>query len=268
MTRPVRWVVGLLVLPSVLWADGMSGQFTLRLKAGDAWGGASRRDVEKVLHSAAQPLLQHFPGRDLAPVEVRSKGGPIVWYKRGASDGAYTVCLDVGGTFWSQYAYQFSHELCHILCRYRQGKNANKWFEEAVCEMASLYSLRRMGETWKTKAPYPNWKSYSGSLTKYAQDLIDKTEVPPAGLGAWYEGEKEALRAKAELRDKNRVLAVTLLPQFEANPGWWESLTYLNRFPSSADQSLEAYLQQWHRATPAHLQAAPAAVLKAFGLAP
>ena len=256
------------LLSAGLWADGMSGHFTLRLQANDGWGGASKADVKKVLYSAAQPLLRQFPGQDLAPIDVRSRGGPIVWYKRAPEDGAYTVCLDVGGTYWSRYAYQFSHELCHILCRYREGKNPNKWFEEALCEMASIYSLREMGNSWKTKPPYPNWKSYAGSLTKYAQDLIDKTERPEEDLGVWYAQEKGALRRKADLRDKNRVVAVHLLPLFEAHPGWWESLAALNRFPSHAEQSLEAYLRNWHRATPGHLQDAPVAVLDAFGLAP
>ena len=44
----------------------------------------------------------------------------------------------------------------------------NSFVLETLCEVASLFALRQMGEAWKTDAPYSNWKSYSVSLKGYA----------------------------------------------------------------------------------------------------
>ncbi|MCP6756902.1 hypothetical protein NL533_35270, partial [Klebsiella pneumoniae] len=68
--------------------------------------------------------------------------------------------LDTSNTFWSQYAYQFAHEFCHVLCGYREDDPGTQWFEETLCETASLFVLRAMAREWKTAPPYPHWKDY------------------------------------------------------------------------------------------------------------
>lgn len=219
----------------------------LRIQPEGDWK-ASRADVLKVLHSAAMPLWRTFPDRDLSVIKVVSQGGPIVLYRRGAG-GEYTVKLSTGGTYWSQYAYQFSHEFCHILCNYKEGGSQNKWFEESLCEMASIYSLRCMAETWKTNPPYPNWKGYSKALQSYAQDLIDNTEVPQ-DMAAWYRKNWKVLANKADDRPRNRVLAVKLLPLFEREPKLWQAVGYLNRGERRKTQDFAGYLQSWYEQAP------------------
>jgi hypothetical protein len=123
-------------------------RLVIRPDADGDWDGASLADVTKVLTSAAETLWEQVPERRLAPIHVEPKGGPIVLYQRGPG-GAYRVRLDTGSTYWCQYAFQFAHEFCHILCRYEETEKANKWFEESVCEAASLFALRRMAEVWK-----------------------------------------------------------------------------------------------------------------------
>ena len=129
---------------------------------------ASLRDVEKVLYSAADELWRYFPERSLPPLLVEPKGGPIVLFRRGP-EGEYYVRLNTGNTYWSQYAFQFAHEFGHVLCGYREGERCNKWFEESLCETASLFALRGMSLTWKSDPPYPNWKSYAPALRDYAK---------------------------------------------------------------------------------------------------
>jgi hypothetical protein len=230
----------------VLATSGFAGS-PLRIVAEGDWK-ASPADVLAVLRSATTPLWREFPDRDLAPIKVLPDGGPIVLYDRG-NDGGYTVKLATAGNLWAQYAYQFSHEFCHILCNYKKGGAQNKWFEESLCELASIYSLRRMSEEWKTNPPYPNWKSYSAALHAYAQDLIAKTEVP-ADLAGWYEANRQALAGKADDRPKNRVLAVRLLPLFEQHPELWGAIAYLNKGGKRNDQDFAAYLQEWHDQAP------------------
>ena len=57
---------------------------------------------------------------------------------------------------WAKFGYQFSHEFCHVLSNYENLKaNPNNWFHEAICELASVFTLRRMAERWPTHPPYP-----------------------------------------------------------------------------------------------------------------
>ena len=57
----------------------------------------------------------------------------------------YQVMLATWSRYWSQYAYQFGHELTHILTDYdRFSPHRHKWFEETVCEAASLFALERI----------------------------------------------------------------------------------------------------------------------------
>ncbi len=74
-----------------------------------------------------------------------SKGahGPIVLFKKG-ENGEHLIKLATEKLHWAQYAYQFSHEICHVLCGYENDHQGNLWFEETLCETASLYCLRRM----------------------------------------------------------------------------------------------------------------------------
>ncbi len=214
---------------------------------GEDWG-ASMADVGAILRASAKPLWRHFPDRDLAPIRVGAKGGPIVLFSRGEG-GEYDVKLNTGGTYWSQYAYQFSHEFCHILCNYREGANPNAWFEEAVCELASIYSLRRMGERWKTEAPYPNWRTYADSLREYADELVEKTEVPK-DLAMWYRLNRAAVEENATLREKNRVVSVAMLEIFEEEPELWGAVEFLNKAADRGSLDLPGYLRAWHENAP------------------
>jgi hypothetical protein len=212
----------------------------------DGWGKADLRNVEAVLRSAADELLPRFPGIQLEPIRVSPRGGPIVLHRR-LPDGAIAMRLNTADTYWAQYAFQFSHELCHILCRYNETPHANKWFEESICELASLFVLRRMAQTWETRPPYPNWKSFAPRLTAYAQDLIDKASLPEGQtLAQWYRRNADALRANSTDRPRNTIVAAALLPLFEAEPQHWAAIWRLNDAAYTPTQPLAGYLQAWH----------------------
>ena len=113
-----------------------------------------------MLDSAGRELGQFFPDYKIEPIVVtRGHSGPITLFHRN-DRGEIVVRLDTEKTYWSQYAYQFAHEFCHVLCGFKPGYEGNKWFEETLCETASLYVMRGMSRTWKTSPPYANWKDY------------------------------------------------------------------------------------------------------------
>ena len=213
------------------------------------WGGASLRDIGKVLNSSARQLWAHASQEELKPIIVdRSRTGPIVLFRRG-NEGQYIVRLDTHKTFWSQYAFQFSHEFCHIMCGYKAGDQSNQWFEESLCETASLFAMRRMRKEWEEKPPYPNWKSYAPALEKYAQERLDSHAWPDSlTVVEWYDRNKEKLKENPTDREKNTTIATKLLPLFEQRPGNWGAVAFLNVHKTKDSRSFSTYLADWRRA--------------------
>ncbi len=235
----------------------------IRPNAGAAWG-AEIADVRKVLDAAASELAKHFPGREIAPILVEPAGGPITLFKRGAN-GEYQVRLATGKTLWAQYTFQFAHELCHILCGYDEDPHANKWFEESVCEAASLFVLRRSAETWKTSPPYPNWKDYAPHLKSYADDRTKAATLPGEKTFAqWYRDNEKELAKNAVDRDRNNVVAGQLLPLLEKDPSRWEAVAWLNTEKMDAATTFAQFLAAWHRNAPEKHRAFVKAVAALF----
>ena len=230
---------------------------------------ASEADIRAVCDSAARQLWKHFLEYELEPfVVTRGKSGPIVLYQR--NDMREIVLkLDTSNTFWSQYAYQFGHEFCHILSRYRPNDGKNLWFEETLCETASLYVLREMAREWKKSPPYRNWADYRDSLREYADDQIRKRErvrdIHAHGLAAFYKSHADELRKNATNRDLNGAMAVVLLARLEEKPEHWEAVRWLNHSEAPKDEAFAAYLTRWQAAAPQKHQAFIRDVAELFG---
>jgi hypothetical protein len=215
----------------------------------DGWE-TDRETVRKTLESTAAELWRYFPNREVRPIIVYPQGGPVTLFQRGPN-GEIFIRLNTGKTFWAQYAFQFSHELCHVLCQYDADEHGNDWFEEALCELASMFTLRRMGETWKTSPPFAHWKDFAPHLTTYAEDLIRPARLPAGKtLAAWYAEHGRELQGTATNREMNRVVAAALLPLFEQCPEHWEAVTYLNEGSPPAPQSFREFVTDWHQHAP------------------
>ena len=180
----------------------------------------------------------------------RSEQGPIVLYQRG-KDGQYIVNLNSKDRYWCQFAFQFSHEVGHILCGYRDGDTSNLWFEETIGEVASLYALLRLEESWKSSPPYPHWKEYASEFTKYANQRMKKYEDKiPADLPSWFRANEQKLSKEPVDRPRNVSLAIRLLPFFDKSPVGWSACAFLNENKSKKPRSFTAYINDWHQSCP------------------
>lgn len=218
------------------------------------WGGASRDDVEKVLRSAAAPLLEHAGPRPLAPVMVRRReGAPMVLYDKGPN-GQFQVRLNTADRFWCQYAYQFSHEMGHLLTNYdRREPGPHIWFDEALCETASLFALRRMAVVWKTAPPYPNWKDFAPRFDEYVDRLLaERRRRLPSDrtMSQWFAEREDALRRQRELTDDSRLVAAYLLPLFEDEPAGWAAMATYNLGRDDGKLSFHKFLAAWRERAP------------------
>jgi len=227
-------------------AAPLEHKLDIRLMNAKEWE-ASSADVKKVLYSCAEELWKYFPERKIPPLDVSPKGGPITLFDRGLN-GEIRIKLNTGQQFWAQYAYQFAHEMGHVLCDYKSHPNPNHWFEESLCELSSVFVLHRMAETWAVKPPYPNWKSYSPALKKYADERLEKSKLPDGKTFVeWYAENANDLRANSVDREKNNVVAGALLPLFEAEPEMWEAVSFLNTEKLTKLYSFKQYLEAWRR---------------------
>ena len=231
------------------------------------WGNAQFRDIEVLLTDTASHLKQLLrnPFDGIIHVEPGSLNeDPIVLY-RNFPEEPYIVRLPARDTYWCQFAYQFSHEFCHILSGYdRLKNNPNNWFHEAICELASIFTLRCMAARWPTQPPYPYWANYAEALRDYWENLISHQDVQlPKGMSLhyWLSHNEVTLRKNAYQRKKNALVANALLPIFERHPIGWNTIRNL---PSSSG-FLQDYFINWHSSVHPADKAFVAHLSNAFG---
>jgi hypothetical protein len=114
------------------------------------WGEARPHDVGALLFDVASQLNRLVREPFAGPIRVvpapRHHFTPMIHYRISRQD-PITIQLAARDRSWSQFAYQFAHEFCHSLSNYELLRdNPNRWFHEALCELASVFTLRRMTE--------------------------------------------------------------------------------------------------------------------------
>jgi hypothetical protein len=230
----------------------------------NAFGTVSSRDITALLRSAAEEILRSCPQAQLPGIDVYHRTDhPQTDFKR-ARNGRITIGLTAQDTHWAQFAFQFGHEFCHALANdsdnrqrsERYPPRANFWLEESLCETASLFTLRAMSRSWQTAPPYPSWRNYAPWLNAYAAERIALPEHRlPKGksFSVWFKEKESALRRNAMTREWNTVIAIRLLPLFEAEPRGWEAVTFLNDGVNEANNSLAEHFAEWRTQCPANL---------------
>lgn len=224
------------------------------------WGGAEVTDIQKVLDSVVNIMDSYFESSIDNDITVRYDQihGPRVLNARGGN-GEYQVLLSSKDRYWAQYSYQFSHEYCHIRTNYIGGNAKTKWFEETICELASLFTLRRMSEVWKTSPPYENWRDYSSALYNYAEErIISEDRNLPEGIEFldWFKANMGALERDEYMREANAIIAIKLLPIFEVNTKLWLAVTYLNTWIITDTDDIYQLFDNWLCSVPNELKSA------------
>jgi len=232
---------------------------------------ASERDIKAVCDSAAGELWRHLKPYKLdAFVVKRGNSGPFFSFVKN-SRGELEILLDTGKTYWSQYAYQFSHEFLHLLCGSAVRDPRNLWFEETLAETSSLFVMRAMARSWKKKPPYPHWADYRDHLRQYVDNIVVGrtlvSEINRDGLGSFYRKRSGELEKNCCAREVNGAMAVVLLRYFEEKPGRWEAVRWLNGSKPRKGQTFRQYLRTWLDAAPERHKAFIRKLAGLYGLA-
>ena len=99
------------------------------------WGNFNVNEIGKLLKNTASHLgrLLRTPFQGTICVKPSPPGEPPRTFYRESPDDPFVIQLTARDHRWSQFAYQFSHEFCHVLSNYENLKaNPNNWFHEAI----------------------------------------------------------------------------------------------------------------------------------------
>jgi len=230
-------------------AEPAAREVDIRPIAHAAWGNRPER-VQAILQSAAQEVDRHFGTPLTKPILVEPLGGPITLFDRGPG-GEYRVRLDTGDNLWAQWVYQFAHEFGHIRSSFDAVSHQNKWFEETICEVASLYVLRRLAVDWGRDGKPDAWKRYAPALRKYVEARIAKAQLAEdVAFVKWYAAHARDLHRNGYDRDKNNIVAVQLLPLFEKAPEHWAAIWFLAKAKKGHAETLPEFLKAWQAHSP------------------
>ena len=214
--------------------------------ANDNWGATSLVAVHAVLGSVYDVLTDAFGASPDAPVNVaRWDQDPHALYDQ----RPYEIRLNARDRYWCQYVHQFAHELCHVMTGFdRHHEHRHQWFEEALCELASLFVLHRLAVVWK-ETPPPDIigaEDFASNHRTYAEDVQTRgSAVRESDLPEWLTTNIERMETDPCVRELNRVVAVSLLDRFRKDPSLWRDCALLNQWDPRADATFADYLDSW-----------------------
>jgi hypothetical protein len=222
------------------------------------WVGSSPNDAVAVISRMREACLlglrllsDHQP--EQLRVDDQSSGPPHIWLHSENPTTAWIV-VDVGTRAWSQLAYQFGHELGHVICNSWMWKvetpPPSRWLEESLAEAFSMRGLGLLADGWERDPPFPNDSRYGQSLRSYRRNLIEKyrkgaAPLPEADLAAWLRANRALLDGATGLGDYAGPAILAVLGEMEADSRCVEDLGAVNRWPQRSSVPLEDYLRLW-----------------------
>lgn len=236
--------------------------------AGD-WAHMLRRAAAQVIERMRQACLDDVRLlSDRSPTRLRvdehQSGPPSVWLHPDGSSVAWII-VDIGPQDWSKLAYQFGHELGHVMANSWQAHAKPtppcQWLEELLVEAFSLRGLGRLAEGWKQNPPFAGDNSFGNSIAEYRQNIISQYAAgadergftrDPAG---WFARGRTELEAGG-LNSFAQAACPAVLREYERTPSCVEALGALNRWPGRTGVPIEAYFHQWE-ASCVELQGSP-----------
>ncbi|UCI09539.1 hypothetical protein [Mesorhizobium sp. B1-1-8] len=236
--------------------------------AGD-WGRMLAHSADLVVERMRQACLDDVRlVSDRQPARLRvdehRSGPPAVWLHPDGSSMAWII-IDIGERDWSKLAYQFGHELGHVLANSWQAdaKPAApcQWLEEAMVEAFSLRGLGRLAKDWKEDPPFAGDNAFGDAIAAYRENIVKRyaSLADSQGLtrdaAAWFAGHRSEIEIPS-LNPFAQAMSGTILAEYERAPGCIEALGALNRWPGRSGVPADEYLQLWQRSC-AELHASP-----------
>lgn len=221
----------------------------------NVWGDANAETVQAVLNICVETEYNWFCQEQIPNKKIFVNQSQYAYPWIDMQQNHNTIFLRTRDCYWAQYAYQFSHELCHHVIDAEYCEKARfGWFEESICELASLCCLYQMADKREIKPPYWNWQSYASALREYANEIIQKPSNNVDDFNIWLSSNLDALYLDRYNRHLNSIIAVHLFPTFNENHQMWKVMQYLNKIEISVDMTLNEYLNNLSTIVPLELE--------------
>jgi hypothetical protein len=214
------------------------------------WGDVKLEEIHKVLESTLDVFIPYSPSLKNKRISVyKDLDSPMVHYQVSKTE-EYRIHLTSHDRLWCQYVFQFAHELGHIICSTKTGDASNDWFEEMICEAASLFALQELSRRWSHTPPYPNWASYAAEFQIYRTIRINESSYPDNfQIDSWWKKNQELLTQNSHLRKQNLWMAIQILPIIDKHPKVaWSACHWLNQSKTKQPISFHEYLNHWKSA--------------------
>ena len=130
----------------------------------------------------------------------------------------------------------------------RHREHKHKWFEESLCELASLFVLYRLAMVWKEHPPAEiiDAVEFAPHFRAYAYDAAAKyPRICSGGSQKWLSENIDSLEAYPYERKLNGTIAVLLLDRFLEDSSLWRDCGWLDHWDPSANETFRDYLDSW-----------------------
>jgi hypothetical protein len=231
---------------------------TAPLELAGRWRGSNPEDAGAVIEKMRTACLAGLAFvSDRQPeklrVDDRCGSNPSIWLHTEEPTTAWITVI-VETRDWCNLAYQFGHELGHVLCNSWEvdaaPRNPCQWIEEALVEAFSLRGLDRLAFGWAQSPPFPNDEAYAGSIRDYAATILAGHEatIPeaamPAAFGQWFRKHRLFLYENGGVQAASGAVS-TMLDLLERDAATIADLGALNRWPGRSGVPLADYLELW-----------------------
>jgi hypothetical protein len=233
---------------------------TAPLQLGGSWGGSAVTDAAAVIERMRAACLagvvlisDHQPAR--LRVDDRSGSYPAIWLHTDFPTTAWITVI-VGTRDWCNLAYQFGHELGHVLCNSWEPdagpRNPCQWIEEALVEAFSLRGLGVLADDWGRVPPFPNDAAYRSSIRNYRETILAgyRASAPdednPRDFHAWFKMHTAFLMEHGGL-DAAAGAVSTMFDLLEGDTTMIADMGALNRWPGRSSVPLPDYFDLWEK---------------------
>lgn len=234
---------------------------TAPIELGGDWG--------RSLPSAALRVLERMRAVSLSGIRLLSdrqprairvdnsaEGFPAIWLHFDDAPVAW-IKVNIGERDWSKLAYQFGHELGHVLAnswtRDARPTAGSQWLEEALAEAFSLRGLGLLAPSWQQAPPFAGDSAFGAEIRRYRDNQLQHYAAYAAAEGiqanpaAWYRRRRELLERQRGLGPHGTATIPFLLDALVTSSDRVAELGSLNRWPDRSSLPLPSYLAAWER---------------------
>ena len=224
--------------------------------AGD-WRGSPPSAVMRVVSRLRDVSLSDFAllsDRQPAAIRIESRADdyPAIWLHSEDANLAWLLVV-IGDCDWCQLAYQFGHELGHVLCnswdRFAIPSAPCQWLEESLVEAFTIRGLGLLAASWQHDPLFESDAWFASTIRQYRSDLIKKYEArtPDESCAAWFRKARATLDRKGGESSAEGPATLKILAELERDDASVADLGALNRWPARSGAPLEDYLTLWER---------------------